>query len=483
MNPKVTIGDGALEGRTDNGVSRFLGIPYAAAPVGPLRWRAPQPLEPWSGTRDASTFGPSAPQAEVGGLQRLIGISGGPTSEDCLFINVWTPAADDARRPVLFWIHGGANTLGSGAQPRINGEHLARRGDVVVVTFNYRLGALGFLHAPELGATGNEALLDQVAALRWVQSNIASFGGDPGNVTAFGQSAGGFDLVALMAMESAKGLFHKAGPMSGSLGMSRSPVDAAKAAAALADHFGGVDKLRDVSAESILEWQHSAPFGYGAVQDGDIIAAPIADAIGDGRYTQGMPLLIGTCEHESALWSAMGSGASGLDAASLPDRLGKMGVGDVDGVLAAYTKEGREPVDVLTAVMTDRTFRLPAIRTAELHGQHTPNVWAYLFDYRSPAMDGRLGSVHSLDIPFAFGTLTAEGMDEFCGSGRAVETLSGQIMDMWIGFARDGTPAHDGLPDWPCYGDARETMRLGLAPRLDPDPLSAQRAVWGSSSD
>ena len=174
MHPTVNIPDGALEGRTDDDISRFLGIPYAAAPVGPLRWRAPEPPEPWAGTRDASAFGFSAPQAEVSGLSKLIGISGGPTSEDCLFINVWTPVADHAKRPVLFWIHGGANTLGSGAQPRIKGEHLARRGDVVVVTFNYRLGALGFLHAPELGASGNEALLDQVAALRWVQQNIAA---------------------------------------------------------------------------------------------------------------------------------------------------------------------------------------------------------------------------------------------------------------------------------------------------------------------
>ena len=479
MNPKVTTSDGALEGRTENGISRFLGIPYAAPPVGPLRWRAPEPAVPWSGIRDAGEFGLSAPQSVVGGLQKLIGISGGPTGEDCLFVNVWTPAEDDARRPVLFWIHGGANTLGSGAQPRINGEHLARRGDVVVVTFNYRLGALGFLHAPELGATGNEALLDQVAALRWVRHNIAAFGGDPDNVTAFGQSAGGFDLVALMAMESAHGLFHKAGLMSGSLGMSRSPADAAKATAAMADHFGGIDTLRDASAEAILKWQLSAPFGYGAVQDGAVISEPIENAIGDGRYTNGMPLLIGTCEHESALWTAMGGSTGELDDAALRERLARMGIAEVDEVLGAYATDARQPVDVLTAVMTDRTFRLPAIRTAELHSAHTADVWAYLFDYRSPAMDGRLGSVHSLDIPFAFGTLTAEGMDEFCGSGPAVEALSGQIMDMWINFAREGTPSHAGLPAWPRYGDARETMRLGLDARIDADPLREQRTVWG----
>lgn len=478
MHPAVTISDGTLEGRTEDGVSRFLGIPYAAAPVGPLRWRAPEPPEPWSGTRDASEFGHSAPQATVGGLQKLIGIAGGPTSEDCLYINVWTPAADSARRPVLFWIHGGANTLGSGAQPRINGEHLTRRGDVVVVTFNYRLGALGFLHAPELGATGNEALLDQVAALRWVQQNIAAFGGDPDNVTAFGQSAGGFDLVALMAMPAAAGLFHKAGPMSGSLGMSRAPEDAARATTALAEHVGGMDKIRDADAEEILKWQLSAPFGYGAVNDGEVIGKPIDETIAAGTHTTGMPLLIGTCENESALWSATGSAAREMDGAALKGRLADMGVDDVDAVLGAYDDGVRKPVEVLTAVMTDRTFRLPGIRTADLHRAHTPAVWSYLFDYRSPALDGRLGSVHSLDIPFAFGTLTAEGMDEFCGSGPAVERLSGQIMDMWISFAHTGSPMHAGLPDWPCYGDARETMRLGLEPGVEADPLSKRRTVW-----
>ncbi len=476
MQPRVTIADGSLEGCTDNGVSRFLGIPFAAPPVGPLRWRAPEPPEAWVGTRDASEFGYSAPQAAVGGLQKLIGISGGPTSEDCLFVNVWTPSADEARRPVLFWIHGGANTLGSGAQPRINGEHLARRGDVVVVTFNYRLGALGFLHAPELGASGNEALLDQVAALRWVQQNIAAFGGDPDNITAFGQSAGGFDLVALMAMPAAAGLFHKAGPMSGSLGMSRSPDQAALATAALADHLGGVGKMRDADADDILKWQLSAPYGYGAVQDGEVIREPIAETIAVGTRTRGMPLLIGTCEHESALWTAIGSGAQDMDLAQVRQRLAKIGVGDVDAVLDAYGD--RPPVELLTAVMTDRTFRLPAIRMADLHRAHTPAVWSYLFDYRSPALDGKLGSVHSLDIPFAFGTLTAEGMGEFCGQGPAVEELSGQIMDMWISFARNGSPTHSGLPDWPFYGDARETLRLGLEPHIEPDPLSAQRTVW-----
>lgn len=482
MNPTVTISDGELVGREDNGICRFLGIPFAAPPVGDLRWRPPSPVSPWQGQKDAGEFGCSAPQAPAGGLQKLIGISGGPTSEDCLYLNVWTPAADGARRPVLFWIHGGANTVGSGAQPRINGEHLARRGDVVVVTFNYRLGAFGFLHSPELGASGNEALLDQVAALEWVQKHIEHFGGDPDNVTAFGQSAGGFDLVALMGMAKARGLFHKAGPMSGSLGVPKPVAEAMVTTDALAGHFGGLEKLRGVRAEDVLAWQLSQPYGYGAVADDEYIDAPLADVIGEGRYTRSIPLLIGTCEHEAALWTAMSDKLKSMTPDSLREQVSKLDAGDTDTLVAAYELPGRSPTQTWTAIMTDRMFRLPAIATADLHRTHTPAVWFYLFDYQSPALGGQLGSVHSLDIPFTFGTLTAEGMDEFCGAGPAVNQLSSQVMDMWIAFAVNGSPQHENLPAWPTYGDSRSTMRLGLDTRVEDDPLSAQRKVWGADS-
>ena len=171
---------GRLRGAQTDGVVVFKGIPFAKPPVGDLRWRAPEAPEAWPGIREARAFGPCAIQSAIpGDVGELIGIATGETSEDCLYLNVWTPGLDDAKRPVLVWIHGGGNTVGAGSQPRVNGEHLARIGDVVVVTVNYRLGALGFLHAPALGATGNEALLDQVAALRWVRAEVATFGGDP----------------------------------------------------------------------------------------------------------------------------------------------------------------------------------------------------------------------------------------------------------------------------------------------------------------
>src|SRR5262245_21389924 len=190
-DPRVATTLGTLVGSESSGILSFRGIPFAAPPVGERRWRAPEPPERWSGERDATRFASSAWQASIGSMGDLIGIAAGPMSEDCLALNVWTPGCDDRRRPVLVWIHGGGNLVGSGSQPRIHGDRLARAGDVVVVTLNYRLGAFGFLHCPELGASGNEALLDQVAALRWVRREIAAFGGDPRNVTVFGQSAGG----------------------------------------------------------------------------------------------------------------------------------------------------------------------------------------------------------------------------------------------------------------------------------------------------
>ena len=242
---------GRVRGANEEGVHVFRGVPFAKPPLGDLRWRAPVPPDAWAGTRDALAFGPCAVQSTIPGDRgELIGIATHEVDEDCLYLNVWTPNPDDARRPVMVWIHGGGNTLGAGSQPRVNGEHLARIGDVVVVTLNYRLGALGFLYAPELGATGNEALLDQVAALRWVRAEIGAFGGDPDNVTVFGQSAGGFDIVQLMAMPAAQGCFDRAVPMSGSLKRQVTLDSAYATSRALAQHFGGFERLREVSATS-----------------------------------------------------------------------------------------------------------------------------------------------------------------------------------------------------------------------------------------
>ena len=479
----VEVSSGRLRGAEQGGVHVFKGIPFAKPPVGELRWRPPAPPEPWPGVRDALAFGACAVQSTIpGDIGELIGIATGETSEDCLYLNVWTPAADGGRRPVMVWIHGGGNTVGAGSQPRVNGEHLARRGDVVVVTVNYRLGALGFLHAPELGATGNEALLDQVAALRWVRAEIGAFGGDPGNVTVFGQSAGGFDIAQLMAMPAAAGCFDKAVPMSGSL---TAQVDAASAhatATALAKAFGGFDALRSVPATAIHGLQAKIPDArWAPARDGEVLA----DVLASGRFTRGMPLMIGHTRDESTLFTVFNPRLAGLDRAALVELAREPFADRAADAVACYEEDRRaaglraEPLDIWAAIATDRMFRLPAIRTAECHLAHGSPVWMYRFDRESPARGGVLQACHSLDIPFVWGTYALADMRRFCGTGEAVARLSDRVMASYLAFARHGDPNAEGMADWPAYDtDARPTMLFDDDVRTSNAPLDAIREFW-----
>ena len=493
MHASVTTSSGKLRGRSDAGIQLFAGIPFARPPLGALRWRAPEPVEPWADERDASEFGASAPQLPLaGGMGDLIGIPSQTRSEDCLTLNVWTPEADGARRPVMVWIHGGGNTVGSGTQPRIDGQHLARHGDVVVVTLNYRLGSLGFLHSPELGASGNEGLLDQLAALRWVRREIANFGGDPGNVTVFGQSAGGFDIAQLMGLPAAAGAFDKAVPMSGSL-TPQVPADRAAATAArFAERFGGFDALRSAPADELIAFQQEITSGgtgprarFGPVLDGAVIQRDAAVGVASGAHTRGMPLMIGCTRDEFALFTVSNEALAGLDDDGLLRMVrglrGDRARATIDGYREARTARGEssEPLAIWNALMTDQMFRIPAIRTAELHSAHTPQTFMYVFDHASPALEGRLGSCHSLDIPFIWGTYGADNMRGFCGSGATVEALSSVMMDLYVAFARNGDPATDALPDWPRYDTARRaTMHLGEKCHVEDAPCEPERAIW-----
>ena len=485
----VETSHGRLRGARRNGVTAFKGIPFAEPPVGELRWRSPRLSAPWPGVRDALDFGPCAIQSTIpGDVGELIGIATGETSEDCLYLNVWTPGADAGKRPVLVWIHGGGNTVGAGSQPRVNGEHLARIGDVVVVTVNYRLGALGFLHAPELGATGNEALLDQVAALDWVRAEIGPFGGDATNVTVFGQSAGGFDIAQLMAMPRAQGTFDKAVPMSGSLMPQVSAAAAEETTQALAQSLTGGDlgKLRGVSAEDVLAAQSTlAGARWGPTSDGDVLPEDAGVVLGEGRFTRGMPLLIGHTRDESTLFTVFNERLRDLDRAELV-RLAKDPFGDrAADAVACYEDERRAaglraaPSDIWAAIGTDRMFRMPAIRTAECHARHTPEVWMYRFDRESPAADGRLQACHSLDIPFVWGTYGLPEMQRFCGADAGVAALSDRVMASYLAFARSGNPNNDRIPDWPVYEQGgRATMLLDDELQTTRAPLDGIRALW-----
>jgi len=303
---------GSVQGLAGDGVSVFLGLPYAAPPTGSLRWRSPRPALPWSGPLAATRHPNRCFQPPYPGVLAGPDIPG-EQSEDCLYLNVWTPACDDRKRPVMVWIHGGGNTVGSGTQPRIDGRKLAMTGDVVVVTLNYRLGVLGWMHAPILGAYGNEGLLDQTAALFWVRREIEAFGGDPHNVTVFGQSAGGFDIAHLMAMPAATGAFDKAIAMSGSLIDTITKVEARAVAERFLMRFGGweaPERMRGVSAEDLLDYQAELTGGgfggarFGPVADGYSLGLDAEARIGAGIQTSGMPLMIGHTRDEFNLFTA-----------------------------------------------------------------------------------------------------------------------------------------------------------------------------------
>jgi len=489
-SPRVATSLGALAGSESGGILCFKGIPYAAPPVGDARWRAPRSAQPWSDLRDATRFGCSALQYKGDGMADMIGIAAGPTSEDCLYLNVWTPGCDERRRPVLVWIHGGANLVGSGAQPRIEGERLARAGDVVVVTINYRLGVFGFLHAPELGASGNEALLDQIAALRWVRAEIAAFGGDPCNVTVFGQSAGGFDIAELMAMPAAAGCFDAAMLMSGSLTPHVSREEGAAVAERFAARFGGTSKLRDVAAGDLLEMQRELLSGtqartarFGPVRDGELVSEDAAGPIGRGDHTRGLPVLIGHTRDEWGLWTGMDLAMASLDDAGLARRALRLFGAHTPEAIELYREarsrrgESTRCEQLWVAMMTDARFRMPAIRTAELHGSHTRDVWMYSFEHVSPALHGRLGACHSLDVPFVWSTLDVDNLPRLCGTGPVVERLSSRFMRAVLAFARHHDPSHGDLPAWPRY-DAhdRATLRLDAQCTVANAPRDEERA-------
>jgi len=491
MSPQVKISNGSLLGSESKGVLVFKGIPFAEPPIGELRWRPPQPVKSWSGERDATDFGPSSLQRELpGGSGDLIGIPSETTSEDCLYLNVWTPGLE-GNRPVLVWIHGGANLVGSGSQPRINGEHLARKGDVVVVTLNYRLGALGFLHAPELGATGNEALLDQISGLRWVRQEIGNFGGNPEDVTVFGQSAGGMDIVQIMGITEGQGCFDKAIPMSGSLAAAVPRDQAEQTTAYFSEHFGGMEKLRDVQAEAILDYQvelsgsSDIDVRFGPVLDGKLIRRDAAVTIKSGEFTKGIPLLIGNTRDEATLFVDPTGPLKDMDNEGLERMAAGIFKDKASQAVEGYRKtrgannQGTKPVDIWAGMVTDRMFRIPATRTASLHSAHTPQTWMYLFDYPSPALDGKLGSCHSLDIPFIWGTYGVENMKRFCGEGPALPSLSEKMMATYLAFAKTGDPSNVLLPEWPSYNtSSRATMRLGENCRIEEAPMEEVRSLW-----
>ena len=495
----ATTKQGRVEGEEAGGLAIFRGIPYAAPPVGALRWLAPQPPEPWSGVRPAKAFGNAAPQNSVVLDLLPAFVIREPQSEDCLYLNVWTPRVDGARRPVMVWIHGGAFTIGSGAQTLYDGASLAKRGDVVVVTINYRLGALGFLRLHELTggripSTGNEGILDQVAALAWVRENIAAFGGDPENVTIFGESAGGMSVGTLLGLPKARGLFQKAIPQSGASSTANTKERAVKIAEHYAAKLGagrGADALRAASTAEILQAQAVLAPAPGAVVDpevGGMPMQPVVDGEVQPRLAQeslargsaaGVPVLVGSTLEEWKLFMPADPSNFTLSEETVLARCQRrMGPG-ARSVVETYRKARSERGDPVTgpelwsAIETDRIFRMPGLRLAETQVAHDPRVYSYLFTWRSPMMGGLVGACHALELGFMFGSYNDPGMADFSGSGPAADALSERMMDAWLAFAKSGDPG------WAPYTAAsRTTAIFGERSEIARAPYEEERRAW-----
>jgi len=489
-----------IEGVFRKGLYIFRGIPYAAPPVGERRWLPPGPPEPWGGVRPAKEFAPTAPQAPME-IQFLEPQEKQPQSEDCLYLNIWTPGLDGAKRPVMVWFHGGGFTTGAGSWLIYNGRTLSTRGDVVIVTINYRLGVLGFLNLNEvtkgkIPATGNEGLLDQVFALEWVRNNISRFGGDPDNVTIFGESAGAMSVGTLLAMPGARGLFHRAILQSGAANHVNSLEHAEKVAAIFLDILDikptDVNKLRLLTEQQVINAQAEImaraidpKSAIGAlplrpVVDGNVLPELPIHAI-TGGSADNVPVLIGTNLDEWNIFTLLDKNLANLDEAGLLRRCQYLiPGGDVTGLIEAYRQACSQrnlpvtPAELFIAIQSDRVFRMPAIKLAEAHYRRQQPTYMYLFDWVSPIMNGFLGSCHALEIGFVFGTLD----DNFTGSGEEAQALSRKIQDAWARFARHGSTSCESIGDWKLYGERRETMVLGKECTLVEAPYDEERRAW-----
>ncbi|HXC56998.1 MAG TPA: carboxylesterase family protein [Rhizomicrobium sp.] len=448
--PQITVVQGTLSGTTDNGVDSYKDIPYAAPPVGDLRWRAPQPEPNWTTPRDASAFGPACPQHVTEGLVARANL---PQSEDCLSLNVWTPGG--AGRPVMVWIHGGGFTQGSAALPRFDGTALARRG-VVVVSFNYRLGRLGFFAHPAL-ADSNFGLLDQIAALQWVRRNAAAFGGDPGNVTLFGESAGGVSVDMLMTSPLARGLFAKAISESGGLFEPTAKLaDARKGALDFAAKLKAPDvaALRAAGVAQILAADDDDD---GPAIDGKVLTEDPLAAFAAGHQAR-VPYLTGTNSNEG---SQIGPENSDWLVKLLGDRLA--------AVRALY--DTPDDMEFRRQFFNDRFFAGPARQLAGYAARGAP-AYVYRFGFRNARarLRGETGVPHGGEMVFVF------GFGPLAAIAPAQDTAASELMQSyWTNFARTGDPNGAGLPAWPRFeGTAPATLVIEDTTHAVPDFRKAQ---------
>jgi|TARA_B100001094_G_scaffold230911_1_gene225621 para-nitrobenzyl esterase len=484
MQLTVDTQQGPVEGRSREGAILFAGIPYASPPVGILRFAPPAPPVQRANLLEAKEFGPASPQLPGDGLTDSHEVN---WNEDCLTLNICTPSPDQTKRPVMVWIHGGAYRHGTGSIPWYDGTRFAKESKIVTVTINYRLGALGFAKIPGAPTSGINGILDQIAALKWVQDNIENFGGDPNNVTIAGESAGAFSVATIMAMEESSGLFHKAIAQSGAGHHVISKQEAQSVGKMFMEKISAtsLEEAQEQDVQKLLHAQKyvednahkiiekgQLPF-YPSITKGHLENYPIT-LFSEGASSN-IPVLTGTNTDETTLW-----GTNQIPESKLEKWL-KNYVANPEQFISAV-KEDRGDIsagDIALAISTDHAFRIPAIRMAEARANHGGQTWMYEFDWKSKAFNGMLGSCHALEIPFAFGTLGVNGTDVFLGTTELPHELEDTMHTSWAAFITTGKPETNRLSNWPIYSSkSRSVMRFAENTELINDPWPSARKSW-----
>ena len=502
----VATQSGRVAGFRRGGIAAFKGIPYAASTAGAARFLPPGPVEPWTGVRSSRAYGPVCPQPPRTGWGNdqeafLMRWDDGQPGEDCLRLNLWTAGPDSRRRPVMVWLHGGGYTAGSGQElPAYDGESLARRGDVVLVSVNHRLGPLGFLDlsfaGPEFTQSANVGMLDLVASLQWVRDNIAAFGGDPGNVTIFGQSGGGSKVTTLMTMPSAAGLFHKAIVQSGSLKLSETAEDSGRLARIVLSEFGlsasNARSLQEAPAAELIARSNlavakaeagggppgppgvgrSRPLGWSPSVDGRVLPeVPFGDNA--PAISAHVPMIIGSTKDEWGLNYARDQ--AGMTEVQLADGLTPLFGPRTGAIIAAFraTYPGLTPAQMMGTIVSAPMRNNVLEQVAVKHRQGGAPVFTYWFRWETPVLGGMPRAFHCSDLPHCFAN--AERCDTTTGNTPEAQEVSERMSGAWINFARTGNPSQTGLV-WPPYDPATiPTMVFDTRSRVENDPAALAR--------